>query len=210
MSNLTLDHPYHGLDAGGQWLRGNLHTHTTRSDGSREPQTVLDDYAGRGYDFLMISDHDTLTTASEYSAWDDRSMLLIAGSEITADGPHLLHVNASQTIAPHTPRQRVINDAMHHDVNSFIIAAHPNWRQAFDHASITQLREWTGYVGLEIYNGVITRHPGSPYATNKWDMLLSEGRQVWGYANDDSHGEDHVGLGWNMVLDRRTHRRSGG
>ena len=41
------------------WLKGNLHAHTTESDGSRPPQEVVDDYAARGYDFLMISDHDT-------------------------------------------------------------------------------------------------------------------------------------------------------
>ena len=30
----SLEHPYNDL-TGGQWLRGNLHTHTTRSDGDR-------------------------------------------------------------------------------------------------------------------------------------------------------------------------------
>ena len=29
---LNLDHPYRSL-TGGQWLRGNLHTHTTATDG---------------------------------------------------------------------------------------------------------------------------------------------------------------------------------
>ena len=34
---MKLDHPYRGL-TGGQWLRGNMHTHTTQSDGAKPPQ----------------------------------------------------------------------------------------------------------------------------------------------------------------------------
>ena len=199
MPNQTLDHPYHDITSAGHWLRGNLHTHSTNSDGKREPQRVLDDYAQRGYDFLMMSDHDVLTTPGDYDALNTHDMLMIPGNEISAAGPHVLHVNASAHIPPDMPRQRVINEAIRSDGNSFIVAAHPNWQQRFDHTSIDQLREWTGYAGLEIYNGTIGRLPGSPYATNKWDMLLAEGRKLWGYAHDDSHSANDVELGWNMV-----------
>ena len=44
------------------------------------------------------------------------------------------------------------------------------------------------------------RLPGSAYALDKWDMLLSDGRRIWGYANDDSHaGAVESGLGWNVA-----------
>ena len=36
----SLDHPYAGL-ANGRWLRGNLHAHTTRSDGRHRPQELI-------------------------------------------------------------------------------------------------------------------------------------------------------------------------
>ncbi|HEX7008348.1 MAG TPA: CehA/McbA family metallohydrolase [Phycisphaeraceae bacterium] len=195
---VSLEHPYPDPDDAGHWLRGNLHTHTTRSDGKRDPQTVIDDYAARGYHFLMISDHDVLTAPADYAAWDSRGMLLIPGNEISARGPHLLHVGASRRIDPFPQRQEALN-AARNDPGSFLIAAHPNWQEAFDHTTIAQLREWTGYAGLEIYNGVISRLPGSPYATNKWDMLLAQGRRVWGYANDDSHRDVDVEQGWNVV-----------
>src|ERR1044071_9640474 len=100
-------HPYDNL-TGGKWLRGNLHTHTTRSDGARDVQTVLDDYANRGYDFLMISDHDIYTSAQDYDAWNSHGMLLIAGNEITRNGPHLLHVHADRFVEPLADRQAVI------------------------------------------------------------------------------------------------------
>ena len=39
-------------------LRGNLHAHTTFSDGVRTPQALVEEYEARGYDFLAITDHE--------------------------------------------------------------------------------------------------------------------------------------------------------
>ncbi|HEX3175408.1 MAG TPA: PHP-associated domain-containing protein [Methylomirabilota bacterium] len=38
-------------------LRGNLHAHTTFSDGVRTPAGLVEEYERRGYDFLAITDH---------------------------------------------------------------------------------------------------------------------------------------------------------
>ena len=39
-------------------LRGNLHAHTTFSDGVRSPVALVREYESRGYDFLAITDHE--------------------------------------------------------------------------------------------------------------------------------------------------------
>lgn len=39
-------------------LRGNLHAHTTFSDGVRSPAAVVAEYEAQGYDFLAITDHE--------------------------------------------------------------------------------------------------------------------------------------------------------
>lgn len=198
----TLSHPYRDL-TGGRWLRGNLHTHTHRSDGQRPPQEVIDDYAKRGYGFLMISDHDLFTSEAHLQQWDPRGMVMIPGNEITAQGPHLLHVDADRFVPPLKQRQEIINqvnDIAAKTGRGFIIVNHPNWFAGFDHCSIEQMREWVGYAGLEIFNGTIGRLDGSPYATNKWDMLLNHGRRVWGFANDDHHlAVGDIELGWNTA-----------
>jgi len=191
-----LIHPYTDL-TGGEWLRGNLHTHTKQSDGAAEPQDVIDDYAGRGYGFLMLSDHDVFTSEEDYRQWDSRGMVLIPGNEL-AGGPHLLHVDADRKVESRPSRQEMINE-INSQPRGFAIVNHPNWEGKFDHATISQMREWTGYLGLEIFNGIIGVLDGSPYATNKWDMLLSEGRRLWGFANDDSHHPRLVELGWNIA-----------
>ena len=38
-------------------LRGNLHAHTTFSDGVKTPAQLVAEYESRGYDFLAITDH---------------------------------------------------------------------------------------------------------------------------------------------------------
>ncbi len=43
-----------------RWWKGNLHTHTLWSDGDDFPEMVVDWYKARGYDFLALSDHNTL------------------------------------------------------------------------------------------------------------------------------------------------------
>lgn len=198
---MKLTHPYGSL-TGGAWLKGNLHAHSTQSDGSADPQTVIGNYAALGHDFLMLSDHEVLTSAEHYRQWDPRGLILIPGVEI-AGGPHLLYVDAACAIPPQQCRQDILNRITalaRESGRGFAIMNHPNWQSRFDHATLAQLQEWVGYAGIEIYNGVIGRLDGSSYALDKWDMLLSAGRRIWGYANDDSHrGATESGLGWNMA-----------
>lgn len=189
---MRIRNPYSNADL--PWLKGNLHAHTTNSDGSRDPQTVIDEYAARGYAFLMISDHDFLT---EPSAFDARGMTLIPGNEVTANGPHVLHVNARTRVEPTADRQAVI-DAINAD-GGFAIMGHPNWEKDFAHLPREKMEQWQGYLGIEVYNGIIRFLDGSPLATDRWDRLLGLGREVWGYAHDDSHHFGTDELAWNVV-----------
>ncbi|MEL6317668.1 MAG: phosphotransferase, partial [Pseudomonadota bacterium] len=43
--------------APGAFYKGNLHTHSTRSDGGLDPEEVCRRYRERGYDFLALTDH---------------------------------------------------------------------------------------------------------------------------------------------------------
>src|SRR6187402_2423524 len=49
-----------------QWYKGNLHTHTYWSDGDEYPEMVLDWYKSRGYDFVALSDHNTLARGEKW------------------------------------------------------------------------------------------------------------------------------------------------
>ncbi|HOD49978.1 MAG TPA: CehA/McbA family metallohydrolase [Candidatus Hydrogenedentes bacterium] len=190
--DIAIRHPYRTGHF--QWLKGNLHTHTTNSDGARTPEDCVKAYAGRGYDFLMISDHDRFTNPE---GLDGNGMVLIPGYEITANGPHILHVNGRSCLKPVEDRQAVL-DAVG-QAGGFAIMCHPNWEEHFNHCPQEKLASWTGYVGLEICNGVCVWAEGSGLALDRWDMLLSAGRVVWGYATDDTHKVHTEGNAWTVV-----------
>jgi len=176
------------------WRRGNLHAHTTLSDGRRDPQALIDQYAALGYDFLLISDHDLIVDPEKYDA---RGMTLIRGNEVTISGPHILHVDATTFVPPDADRQKVL-DGIVAD-NGFAIVAHPNWEKHFNHCPQECLESWHGYGGVEIYNGLVRAHAGNPLATDRWDRLLGNGIRVWGFANDDAHFVGDEGVAWNVV-----------
>ncbi len=193
MMALRINTPY--ANAPSTQFKGNLHTHTTNSDGPLPPQDTVAAYAQRGYDFLMISDHDMIT---DIAALDAQGMTLLPGNEITDGGPHILHVGARERIAAHPDRQLVI-DAINAR-GGLSIMNHPNWGENFVHCDQGTMEALTGYTGIEIYNGVSLRVEGSALATDRWDMLLSGGRRVWGFGNDDGHIPEDFGVAWNMVF----------
>ncbi|WP_420388283.1 histidinol-phosphatase [Roseivirga sp.] len=49
-----------------QWFKGNLHTHTYWSDGDAFPEMVLQWYKSNDYDFLSLTDHNTLQQGEKW------------------------------------------------------------------------------------------------------------------------------------------------
>jgi hypothetical protein len=178
-----------------QWLRGNLHAHSNRSDGNRNPQEVIDSFANKGYQIFALSDHDVF---SDYTGLNSRGMIFVTANEVSANGPHILQIGSSKRADTHGDRQKVIDEIL--ATGGFAIVNHPNWGETYDHISFEKMQKLQNYVGMEIYNAGCYDHAGSSYAIEKWDRLLSVGRIVWGFANDDTHEAKEDGLGWNMVL----------
>jgi len=182
-----------------RWLRGNLHAHSTRSDGRLDIQDVIRAYANLGHHFLMLSDHDV---CADFSGLEPCGLILLRGNEVSARGPHILHVGAASKVEPLANRQAVI-EAIRRD-GGFAILNHPNWEDDFDHYPFELLCALKGFTGIELFNGTVIEHAGNHLAVDKWDRLLSSGARAWGFANDDSHQAHQVGLGWNVVRVRET------
>lgn len=62
------------------WLKGNLHTHSTNSDGRLTPEELAEAYRTRGYDFLAITDHDVFKSYPELCS---EKFLVLPGMELT-------------------------------------------------------------------------------------------------------------------------------
>ena len=49
-----------------KWFKGNLHTHSFWSDGDEYPEMIIDWYKSNGYDFVALSDHNTLAAGEKW------------------------------------------------------------------------------------------------------------------------------------------------
>lgn len=82
-----------------QWLKGNTHTHTDRSDGDAPLEDVAGWYRSHGYDFLVITDHNRVT---DVTPWNGAAggLVLLPGCEVTliSEG-RPVHVNSLGSVA---------------------------------------------------------------------------------------------------------------
>ena len=189
---MTLEGPVFAPDA--PWFRGNLHSHTTESDGRASPAEAMAAYRRLGYDFLAISDHDVLTRADPAEVPD--GLTLIPSLEAGV-GPHILCIGIRETFPKTSDRQAVIDRT--NNEGGIAILNHPNWGRSFSHWDQPVMESLTGYVGIEIFNAVIEVLEGSPFALDRWDRLLTAGIRTWGFATDDSHRLEGIGRGWIQV-----------
>ena len=49
-----------------KWFKGNLHTHSYWSDGDEFPEVIMDWYKSKGYQFLALTDHNTLAEGEKW------------------------------------------------------------------------------------------------------------------------------------------------
>ena len=69
-------------DAGQNWYKGNLHTHSLWSDGNDFPEMICKWYKDRGYHFLGLSDHNILSIGQK---WMDVEVVKRRGSKTGFD-----------------------------------------------------------------------------------------------------------------------------
>ena len=199
------------------WFKGNIHTHTTRSDGDSEPEVAVDWYRRNGYDFLVLTDHNHVTLL-ERGTGAAQGPLMIPGEEVSVElnrGETSIHLGAigiRSYVEPVdagdiVPTLQANIDAVH-AAGGIVSLNHPNYTWAFDDRHIVQV---SGANLLEIFNGntMLNNYGGGgrPGCEEIWDMVLTAGRPIYGVAVDDSHHFQgdfkpslaNPGRGWVMV-----------
>lgn len=163
-----------------------VHCHTTNSDGARSPATVVADYLARGFDALMLSDHDKVTAQPAGIA------TVITGNELSPTTQHIIGMNTTYTRGATTAAQSIIDGIV--ATGGLAEIAHPKWSTGISQA---ELAGYTDLAGFEIHNAhVVTGASQNPvtyagYAIDWWDTELTAGRRDrWGFSVDDLHTFD--------------------
>lgn len=198
----------------GRFYRGNLHTHSTLSDGALEPEEVCRRYRDEGYDFLSLTDH--LIGHYGYPIADTRAFrkpdfTTIIGAEIHAgrqENGELWHMVANglpfDFEPPETPtfRAKDSTETMQSlarravDAGAYVSIAHPQW------SGLTQAdaRSIDCAHAVEAYNHGCATGADRPDGFHTLEQLLEDGTRLNLIATDDAHftEPDHFG-GWVMV-----------
>jgi len=185
----------------GRRFKGNLHLHTTRSDGALTPEQAVAWYRQRGYDFTAITDHYVVTDVSKLST---PGFLTVRGYEMSADKTdlgqsfHLVALGIDEAVTYDNPRAikaQVIIDELNQKGGT-VFLAHPYWSGL----TATDMLPLQGVIGLEAFNTGCGTDLGKALSTVHWDDVLARGKQWWGLATDDAHWrDDDAGGGWVMV-----------
>jgi hypothetical protein len=181
--------------AEGQWFRGNLHCHTTESDGRLSPKDAAEFYRSRGYDFLCITDHGKVTHTEGLST---ESFLVFPGVETSpAQSRHHIVGMGLHELGPFEKcetAQETIDRII--SLKGLASVAHPYWSALTD----ADIRPLKSIIGIEVYNGVCEAMIGRGLSTVHWDNLLRDGMPLRGLAVDDAHHyTDDAPAGWVWV-----------
>ncbi|MDR1133651.1 MAG: CehA/McbA family metallohydrolase [Synergistaceae bacterium] len=191
----------------GQFYKGNIHCHSTRSDGHLSPEKVVEAYRGKGYHFIAFTEHNLY---SDFSKFNGDGFITIQSVEaspampegeirayhfIALPGDSARRENASLPMYRHGDETPCAPFFSFGDLQEFIdnfynrgymvMINHPFWSR-IEYDEILPLKN---LFALEIYNfcsGVIENMAESNVC---YDALLRNGMKLWCAAVDDNHNE---------------------
>jgi predicted metal-dependent phosphoesterase TrpH len=160
-------------------LRGNLHAHTTFSDGIRSPAALVEEYEARGYDFLAITDHEDHHNL-EWAAYE-RALARLAPRLLLFRGIELNYPRFAQHVG-----------RVEGDTESLWVLNHPaRYKLTVDETldRIDEIRRW-GW-RLDAIEVTDTGHYREIYDTPRIPLVK--------IATDDAHRPPHFGRAWIEV-----------
>jgi len=195
------------FDKPGRFYRGNLHTHSTRSDGRLPPAEVIAAYRDHGYDFLALTDH--FMERFGYLIVDTRefrteTFTTILGAELHAfrtelgERWHIVGVGLPLDFAPPTPEETGPQIAARaRNAGAFVGMAHPHWYGL----TLNDALSLEAAHAVEVFNETCA---GDNDRGDSWymlDALSSLGHRLTAYAADDAHfwSRPDVRRSWVMV-----------
>ncbi|QGQ93578.1 hypothetical protein EHS13_00905 [Paenibacillus psychroresistens] len=180
------------------WFAGDFHMHTLLSDGKRTPIELTQAAVQRGLDFIVITEHNAMTTG-----WPVTSLLVIPGVEITSSKGHFNAIGLSEWIdfvgnksVPIMETEEGMNRVLDEVRQQGAISSlnHPMLIPYEWQFKETPMEKFDT---IELWND--PTYPDNVEATEQairvWDELWANGQLLWGIGGSDLHllaGESYV------------------
>ncbi len=190
----------------GRFFKGNLHGHSTGSDGVKSPADACAAYREKGYDFTVLSDHfldEFGFQITDTRPFRTETFTTIIGAELhvpnTSRGElwHILAVGLPFDFAKPSDGETGPQLARRaRKAGAFVALAHPHWYQL----QLEDGRTLDAAHAVEVYNHTSQVHCDAGDGLVMLDALLSAGQRRLAIAVDDSHWMDGDAFGgWVMV-----------
>lgn len=212
---------------GGKRFKGNLHTHTTYSDGRSTPAETVAHYRDHGYDFLAITDHNRYMNTTEFDTADFITLPAVevdlycgsfareAGEEARQYTYHLngiawnerdLLPDGYRFVRPEwdptwleKPLRARVQEMIDFLVskNNLVMFNHPNWSRNRE----TDTLGYEGLFAMEIYNHISEANGGIGFSQHHYNFCLRQNQPLFCTATDDAHGLHPASAcgGWVVV-----------
>ena len=210
-----MDITIRGFSERGNWYKGNLHSHTTNSDGRLTPTEAVELFKSHGYHFLCFSEHDLYTDYRKEFDCDD--FIILPGMEASAilccegepervkKAHHILGIlgteemqkNAVLPLYQPGERHPVARYSGEWDGAAAAQKLVDEMRQrgmlaTYNHPVWSKVREsdfidTEGLWALEIFNYGTVNESNTGYDETYLDVMLREGKRIFAFASDDNH-----------------------
>ena len=185
---------------GDHWYRGNLHTHTTVSDGVKSPEETKKIYRELGYDFIALTDHWKFGEGCDN---DESGLVVLSGIEydfgknVTEGIFHIVGIGMKRDL--YVERTDTVQTAIEkiNESGGLPILAHPAWSMN----TYDKIMPLNGIFATEIYNS-ISDLPFNcrPYSGIVIDDLAARGYTLPLVCADDTHfHKGEVGKAYIML-----------
>jgi len=182
------------FDRPGQYYRGNIHSHSTNSDGLLSPADVVQAYRDRDYDFVAVTDHFLgryRHPITDTTAFRSATFTTLLGAEMHVRGLEngivwdLLAVGLPPEFCPQTEDETDVALARRAQAaGAFVAIPHPAWNGVV-HSDGLRLIEAVD--AIEIHNEGHTLDSDRGSGWYLADSLATAGHRFSTFAADDAH-----------------------
>jgi hypothetical protein len=178
----TTRHSAPGTQHSRRWLKGDLHCHTTHSDGLNSVEEIVRNAIDLGLDFLAVTDHNTNTHHEEFDRLSHLPIILIPGEEVTTYWGHAnmwglrewIDFRCADEDSIQAVRKYVLRKGGLINVNHPKCVG-PPWL----------FRGWEGYPAMEVWQAPWRFHNWE--SLERWEALLRKGERVVAVGGSDVH-----------------------